>query len=136
MVCWTCGKKGYIALFCRSRTSEQHQENFRPSVERACQREGRLPAEAQTGPLTVASLSVTCGVSYRVKGVVGVVDIEFVVDTGAAVSLICHPNQLPIQPLYNKFFVVSKSCTSIYFQLTSPVKDPSFSPIHCASLDL
>ena len=51
-------------------------------------REGRRHVEAQTDQLTVPSLSVTCGVSYSVKGVVGVVDIAFVVDTGAAVSLI------------------------------------------------
>ena len=51
-------------------------------------REGRRPVEAQTDQLNVPSLSVTLRVSYRVKGVVGVVDIEFIVNTGAAVSLI------------------------------------------------
>ena len=51
-------------------------------------REGRRHVEAQTDQLTVPSLSVTCGVSYSVKGVIGVVAIAFVVDTGAAVSLI------------------------------------------------
>eukprot|EP00731_Ephydatia_muelleri_P034801 Em0078g1a len=35
VVCWTCGKKGHIARFCRSRATEQHQGNFSPSVERA-----------------------------------------------------------------------------------------------------
>ena len=50
--------------------------------------EGRRHVEAQTDQLTVPSLSVTCGVSYSVKGVVGVVAIAFVVDNGAAVSLI------------------------------------------------
>ena len=35
VVCWTCGKKGRIARFCRSRATEQHQGNFSPSVERA-----------------------------------------------------------------------------------------------------
>ena len=51
-------------------------------------REGRRHVEAQTDQLTVPSLSVTCGVSYSVKGVIGVVAIAFVVDMGAAVSLI------------------------------------------------
>ena len=46
---------------------------------------GRRPVEAQTDQLNVPSLSVTLGVSYRVKRVVGVVDIEFIVNTGAAV---------------------------------------------------
>ena len=44
-------------------------------------REGRRHVEAQTDHLTFPSLSVTCGVSYSVKGVVGVVAIAFVVDT-------------------------------------------------------
>ena len=35
VVCWTCGKKGHIARFCRSRATERHQGNFSPSVERA-----------------------------------------------------------------------------------------------------
>ena len=35
VVCWTCGKKGHIARFCRSRTTEQHQGNLSPSMERA-----------------------------------------------------------------------------------------------------
>ena len=73
---------------------EQHPHFFAASGKlqslsgKSLPREGRRHVEAQTDQLTVPSLSVTCGVSYSVKGVIGVVAIAFVVDTGAAVSLI------------------------------------------------
>ena len=34
-ICWTCGRKGHIARFCRSHGEEQQQENSSTSVVRA-----------------------------------------------------------------------------------------------------
>ena len=35
MTCWTCGRKGHIARFCRSRGVEQQSGNSSPSVVKA-----------------------------------------------------------------------------------------------------
>ena len=43
---------------------------------------------AQDKPIIVPTLSVSCGISYRLRGVILSVPVEFVLDTGAAVSLI------------------------------------------------
>eukprot|EP00731_Ephydatia_muelleri_P035352 Em0116g4a len=49
---------------------------------------GRRPVKAQDDKLTVPSLAVNSGVSYRIRGVIGAVGVDFVIDTGAAVSLV------------------------------------------------
>ena len=49
--------------------------------------EGR-PVKAQDDKLTVPPLAVNNGVSYHIRGVIGAVAVDFVIDTGAAVSLV------------------------------------------------
>ena len=52
---------------------------------------GRRPVKAQDDKLTVPSLAVNSGVRYRIRGVIGAVGVDFVIDTGAAVSLVPRP---------------------------------------------
>ena len=49
---------------------------------------GGEPVRTQNSVLTVPTLSVNCGLSYRLKGCIATLPIEFIIDTGAAVSLL------------------------------------------------
>ncbi|KAL5505305.1 hypothetical protein EMCRGX_G006717 [Ephydatia muelleri] len=68
-------------------SKQQQQENCHPPVLGGPARGGE-PVRTQNSVLTVPTLSVNCGLSYRLKGCIATLPIEFIIDTGAAVSLL------------------------------------------------
>ena len=73
--CWTCGRKGHIARFCRSLGVEQKSRNSSPSMVKANH------SKAKESPVIVPTLSVSCGSSYCIMGVILSAPVEFVLDT-------------------------------------------------------
>lgn len=87
VTCWSCGGMGHIARNCPVSSKQQQQENCHPPVLGGPARGGE-PVRTQNSVLTVPTLSVNCGLSYRLKGCIATLPIEFIIDTGAAVSLL------------------------------------------------
>ena len=89
-ICWNCGKRGHIARRCWSSKNSKQQGNSKPSMVRASHAgEVALKAQDSEAQIAVPTLSVPSGMlRVCVQGTIASTPIKFLVDTGAAVSLL------------------------------------------------
>ena len=88
IVCWSFGKKACRTILLSGPILRTASGKLPSLSGTSLPHGGRRPVKAQDDKLTVPSLAVNSGVSYRIMGVIGAVGVDFVIDTGAAVSLV------------------------------------------------